>query len=138
MTCRTLMVETIFRERNAKRYPKKASPRDKPPPSGAEIDYNKDWMPEYTDGYAGYKPWFIIDASEKFLNDVATTAAHYLLGQQYATVDNCKDTAFPVVIINVQKVRVPGRQFYTRKYAFHFRTLPAASYEKNFRWMVSH
>ena len=74
-----LMVETIFRERNAKRYPKTASPRDKPPPSGAEIDYNKDWMPEYTDGYAGYKPWFIIDASEKFLNDVATTAAHYLL-----------------------------------------------------------
>lgn len=52
-------------------------------------------------------------------------------------MDNRYDTAFPVIITNVQKVRVPGREFYTRMYAFTFKGLRAATYEKNFWWMVS-
>lgn len=66
-------------KRNLKYQPTIAKPRDTPPPTCADIDYNKDWVPEKSDQYLGYKTWFIIDASEKFLDDVSTTAAHYML-----------------------------------------------------------
>ena len=66
-------------KRNAKPLIRKLRPRDTPPPTTDEIDYNKMWRPEHSDGYLGYKPWYLIDASEKFLDDVSATAAHYLL-----------------------------------------------------------
>ena len=56
------------------------------------------------------RKWWIIDAKDQVLGDVAVTAANLLRGKQKPIFTPHVDTGDFVVVINAEKVRVSGRK----------------------------
>ncbi|MEY2439481.1 MAG: large subunit ribosomal protein [Verrucomicrobiota bacterium] len=56
------------------------------------------------------RQWWIIDAKDQILGDVAVTAANLLRGKQKPIFTPHVDTGDFVVVINAEKVRMSGRK----------------------------
>ena len=56
------------------------------------------------------REWFVIDATDQILGNVAVTAASLLRGKNKPTFTPHVDTGDFVVVINADKVRLSGRK----------------------------
>lgn len=63
--------------------------------------------------------WFVIDAADRVLGRVATTAAKLLQGKHKRTFTPFLDTGDHVIIVNASKVRLTGRKEVQKLYRRH-------------------
>ena len=63
--------------------------------------------------------WHVIDAGEKVLGRVASTAAKLLQGKHKAIYTTSIDTGDHVVIVNASSVKVTGRKEEQKLYRYH-------------------
>jgi len=65
------------------------------------------------------RDWYLIDAKNKVLGRVATTAANLLRGKHKVSFTPNQDAGDFVVIINASKVRFTGKKLEQKKYIRH-------------------
>lgn len=63
--------------------------------------------------------WYVIDASDKILGKVATTAAKVLTGKNKPTYTPYVDCGDYVIIVNANKVLLTGKKLQDKKYYNH-------------------
>ena len=80
------------------------------------------------------RQWFVIDASDKLLGRVATKIADRIRGKDKPTFTPHTDGGDYVVVINAEKIKVPGEKFNDKKYYTHS-LYPGGLKTKTFREM---
>ncbi len=67
------------------------------------------------------REWFVIDASDKILGRLASTAAHLLIGKNKPHYSPHQDHGDNVIIINADKIRLSGKKSMQKSYFSHSR-----------------
>ena len=65
------------------------------------------------------RKWWLIDAADKVLGDVAVTAANVLRGKNKAIFTPHVDTGDYVVVVNAEKVKLTGKKETQKIYTSH-------------------
>ncbi len=65
------------------------------------------------------RKWFVVDAKDKVLGKLATTAAEILTGKRKPTYTPFLDTGDHVIVINAAQVHVTGRKESDKLYRHH-------------------
>lgn len=74
------------------------------------------------------RKWHVIDANDMVLGDVATKAAHLLMGKHKTTWTPFIDTGDHVIVLNAAKVKLTGRKEAQKVYR-HFTGYPGGLVE---------
>lgn len=78
--------------------------------------------------------WFVIDAQDKILGRLASVIASRLRGKHKPQFTPHIDTGDHIVVINVDKIRVSGSKFNSKRYYRHT-GYPGGLYVRTFREM---
>ena len=77
------------------------------------------------------RDWFVVDATDLVLGRLAAEIAHRLRGKHKPEYTPHVDTGDYIVVVNVDKLRVPGNKALDKKYYRHT-GYPGGIYERNF------